>query len=57
MKLLLVVHQTMRSTPNNEESNTIYSICIAFKEVKKFEVMQRDVFCVHKHGFLMLGHK
>ena len=51
MKLLLI-----HSTVNNGESNTIYRICIAYTEGKIIEVMLRGVFCVHKHGFFILGY-
>ena len=31
-------------------------VYIAYTEVEIIGVMQRGVFCVYKHGFLMLGH-
>ena len=51
MKLLLIAQQT--------KGNPIqfsYRACVAYTEDEIIRVMQRDVFCVHMHGFLMPGH-
>ena len=51
-KLLLIVQLT-----NGNPIQFTELVYIAYTEGEIIEVMYRGVFCVHKHGFLMLGHK
>ena len=49
-KLLQLVQHTMGNL-------IIYRTCIAYSESEISGIMWRGVFCVHKHCFLMPGHK
>ena len=40
----------------NGESNAIYKTLISQTVKEICTIIQGDVFCVHKPGFLMLGH-
>ena len=42
---------------SHKESNAIYRISISLTVKEICTIIQRGVFCVHKPGFLMPGHK
>ena len=50
MNLLLIVQLSTGNPINFTE------LIIAYIQDEIIKVMQRGVFCVHKHGFLMPGH-
>ena len=52
MKLLLIVQLRIIRNPIHFTE----SILLAYIEGEIIEVMHKGVVCVHKHGFLMLGH-